>query len=95
MYPLIGSAQGSELTAVAAEVAAAVSPGRCFDPPTGRIRSAGSPADLYPAMPHSRDPAVNDYFEATLLPGDRILCILTIPTAATAEVILDAFGVMR
>jgi len=95
LYPAIGSAPRSEITATAAEVAATVSPGRRFDRPTGRIRSAGSPADLYPAMPLSRDPAVNDFFAAALQPGDRILCVLSIPTVAGAGAILQALGVTR
>jgi hypothetical protein len=95
MYPVIGSEHGDQLAAVPAEVAAAVAPGRCFEQATGRIRSTGSPVGLYPVMPLSKDATVNDYFARTLQPGDRILCILSIPSVMGARIILNAFGVTQ
>lgn len=92
IYPPISAAQDEALLATADEVARTVAPGRMFDRPTGVIRSAGSPADLYPEMPRSRDGTVNDYFATVLQPGDRILCLLSVPDQQGAQAILHAFG---
>lgn len=76
-----------------AEIARVVAPGRPFQPATGVIASAGSPADLYAEMPLSRDEAVNAYFARSLRPGDRILCVLGVqPEGGGAAMIQRAFG---
>jgi hypothetical protein len=97
MYPAIGASAtasaGAGLTEVAALIATAVAPGHDFEPSTGVLRSAGWPADLYPRLPLSRDLAVNSYFAEHTRPGDRVLCVLDIPTTAGADMILHAFGV--
>lgn len=93
MYPDIAApAPDPERGRVAACVAWAVAPGHPFSERTGVIRDIGAPADLYPAMPMSRDRAVNDYFLRTTGPADRVLCMLAIPTRAAAEAVLRAFG---
>lgn len=84
--------QDASTMATAAEVASAISPGHSFIPETGIIRGAGEPADLYPALPVSRNQRVNDYFAATAVPGDRMLCMLSVPTPEAAGMILGAFG---
>jgi hypothetical protein len=109
MYPAIGASPGTSanasasanasgsagagLTEVAALIATAVAPGHDFEPSTGVLRSAGWPPDLYPRLPLSRDLAVNSYFAEHTRPGDRVLCVLDIPTTAGADMILHAFGV--
>ncbi|GAA4601673.1 hypothetical protein GCM10023195_04540 [Actinoallomurus liliacearum] len=76
----------------AERVAATVAPGHSFSSSTGVIRGAGEPADLYPWLPESREEKVNDYFAATTLPGDRMLCMLGVPTPEAAATILQIFG---
>jgi hypothetical protein len=95
-YPVIDGHAGEEPAPEAlpvAEVARAIAPGKPFDPATGVITAPGSPADLYPRMPGSRDAAVNDYFASRLRPQDRILCVLSVaPDGDGAPAILRAFG---
>ncbi|MGH3778223.1 MAG: hypothetical protein ACRDRR_21210 [Pseudonocardiaceae bacterium] len=93
MYPdITAPAADPELGRRAGWVASAVAPGHAFSWRTGVIRGIGVPADLYPAMPMSSDPAVNDYFLRTTGPADRVLCMLTIPTRAAAGAVLRALG---
>jgi len=75
-------------TQVAAQVAAAVP----FDPVTGVLHGAGRPVDLYPDLPVSSHPEVNDYFAAVTRPGDRVLAMLEVPFDEQAAAILRAFG---
>lgn len=77
----------------AAAIAKIISPDHAFDPETGVIHGAGDPPDLYPSLPASRNPKVNEYFAAHARPGDRILCMLNVPTADAAGMILGVFGV--
>jgi hypothetical protein len=77
---------------LAKQVAQVVAGSHVFEPETGVIRNAGVPRDLYPALPVSSNEAVNDYFAATTRPGDRILCVLRVPTTEAANTILSAFG---
>lgn len=92
-YPPIDGSRAEGLTLPVAEVARAVAPGRPFDQGTGVITAPGSPGDLYPSMPASRDSAVNDYFARLLRPQDRILCVLSVaPDGDGAPTIMRAFG---
>jgi hypothetical protein len=92
-YPDVRLARQDEPTMEMAEqVAAAISPDHVFIPETGIIRGAGEPRDLYPALPESKNQRVNDYFAATTVPGDRMLCMLSVPTPEAAGMILGAFG---
>jgi hypothetical protein len=95
-YPAVdnpGRVPGQPPASLVSEVARALAPGKPFDPATGVIPAAGSPADLYPRMPASRDEAVNAYFARHLRPGDRILCVLDIPPEdGIADMVLRAFG---
>ncbi|MCO6005446.1 hypothetical protein NE236_10675 [Actinoallomurus purpureus] len=92
-YPdIYAERQDPRIVRTAERVAAIAAPGHTFVPSTGIIRGAGEPADLYPWLPESRDEKVNDYFAATTLPGDRMLCMLSIPTPEAAETILRMFG---
>ncbi len=93
MYPALASAQNRATAGLAAKIAAAISPEHAFDPSTGVIRGAGEPADLYPSLPISRDTDVNAYFARRTRPGDRVLCLLQIPTRRGAAAILAAFNV--
>jgi hypothetical protein len=92
-YPDVDAVRQDPTIARRAErVAAIAAPGHAFVPQTGIIRGAGEPADLYPWLPESRDEKVNDYFAATTLPGDRMLCMLGISTPEAAATILQMFG---
>ncbi|HEU5158455.1 MAG TPA: hypothetical protein VFU43_15780 [Streptosporangiaceae bacterium] len=82
-----------DAAARAVEVAEIVAPDHPFDPATGVISGIGEPPDLYPALPQSRNAQVNEYFSAYARPGDRILCMLSVPTPDAAGTILDVFGV--
>ncbi len=84
--------QDPEITRRAVQVAEVVAAGHAFVPWTGIIRGAGEPADLYPWLPESREEKVNDYFAATTLPGDRMLCMLSVSTPAAAATIMEIFG---
>jgi hypothetical protein len=77
----------------AVEIAEIVAPDHPFDPATGVIRGIGEPPDLYPALPESRNANVNEYFATVTRPGDRMLCMLSVPTPDAAGMILDVFGV--
>jgi len=74
-------------------IAKIIAPDHAFDPETGVIRDVGDPPDLYPSLPESRNPKVNEYFALHARPGDRILCMLSVPTADAGGMILDVFGV--
>src|SRR5439155_1929459 len=64
-YPALdGNGNGSggsdtELARLARGIARTIAPGHHFDVATGVIADAGVPADLYPALPMSNNPAVN------------------------------------
>ncbi len=77
---------------LAREVAETVAAGHPFDARTGVIHGAGVPADLYPELPRSSHEDVNSYFAAVARPGDRVLALLTVPTAEAGRTILGAFG---
>ncbi|MEV0222901.1 hypothetical protein [Streptomyces sp. NPDC050704] len=92
MYPdLTGESRCQ--TALAAEVAEVLAPGAGFDPARGLIPGIGRPVDLYRERPTSHSPEANAYFTAHADPGDRVLCILRVPTQAGADSILTALGV--
>jgi hypothetical protein len=76
---------------LAEEIAAAIAPGHRFDPRTGVISGVGVPADLYPRLPQSSDPAVNEHFRRTTGPDDRVLCLLTVPTPQAVGDVLRRF----
>ena len=77
----------------AVEIAKIIAPDHPFDPATGVIRGIGEPPDLYPELPESRNAEVNEYFATCARPGDRMLCMLSVPTPDAAGMILDVFGV--
>ena len=77
----------------ATEIAKIIAPDHFFDPVSGVIRGIGEPADLYPALPESRNADVNAYFASCARPGDRMLCMLSVPTPEAAGMILEVFGV--
>lgn len=94
MYPdLLAKMQEPAMARLAAQVARIVSPGLFFSPETAVIRSAGVPPDLYPALPLSSDVMVNEYFATVTQTGDRVLCLLLAPTAASRRAILGSFGI--
>jgi hypothetical protein len=76
---------------LADEIAATIAPGHRFDRGAGVISGAGVPADLYPELPRSADPAVNEYFARSTRPGDRVLCLLTVPTRQAVGELLRRF----
>jgi hypothetical protein len=80
------------LRSLAVEVAGAVAPGEPFDAEAGVLRGIGVPRDLYPRIPACTEPAVGDYFARTVRPGDRVLCVLHVPTTAARRAILGALG---
>jgi len=95
IYPKPAGSPGQQDPAaqrLAEQVAQVIAGGYVFDPGTGVIKEAGVPPDLYPALPESSNKAVNDYFAATTRPGDRVLCMLRVPTTEAANTILSAFG---
>lgn len=80
---------------LAAQVAEEIAPGHPFCAPTAVIRDAGVPPDLYPRLPESAASEVNEYFNGTIRPQDRVLCMLTVPTPRAGSLILGAFGVSQ
>jgi hypothetical protein len=96
IYPDLGAAdQDPAGRALAVMVARDVAAGFPFDPRTGVIRGIGWPADLYPALPQSSHEDVNGYFARVTRPGDRVLAMLSVPTAREAAAILGALGVRQ
>lgn len=95
MYP--GTAgrpvQNEAVAALALEVAQAVAPGEPFDPAWGVLRGIGRPVDLYLERPASYVPDANDYFATHAAPGDRVLCMLHVPSRSGAHSILEALGI--
>jgi hypothetical protein len=64
-----------------------------FDWTSGVIRGAGVPPDFYPELPDHRRTEVCDYFRRHLLPGDRLLCVLTFPRQpGLRQRVLGMFG---
>jgi len=92
MYPdLTGEDTGR--AELAAEVAQALAPGAPFDAALGVVPGLGRPRDLYRERPLSHVPAANRYFDEHTRPGDRVLCLLDVPTREGAHAILTALGV--
>ncbi|MEU4179577.1 hypothetical protein [Streptomyces sp. NPDC026589] len=92
LYPDLSGRDVSR-SALAAEVAAALAPRAVFDPARGVIAGIGRPLDLYRERPLSHVPEANRYFADHTEPGDRVLCMLHVPTRAAAGSILTALGV--
>ncbi|MFE9255360.1 hypothetical protein [Streptomyces sp. NPDC006879] len=92
LYPDLAGKDQSR-TALAREVAHALAPGAPFDSELGLLGGIGRPVDLYRERPRSYLPETNAYFEAHAAPGDRVLCLLHVPTRAGADAILAALGV--
>ncbi|MEU5302603.1 hypothetical protein ACH4YO_27425 [Streptomyces noursei] len=92
MYPDLAGKDDSQ-AALAAEVAEALAPGAAFDPARGVVPGIGRPLDLYRERPLSHVPDANRYFAEHTEPGDRVLCLLHVPTQAGAHAILTALGV--
>lgn len=93
MYPPIGSTPTADDEDLATAVSAALAPGTPFDPRTGVLSGIGRPIDLYRQRPMSSDQPTNEYFARHTVPGDRILCVLAVPTEAGRDAILGALGV--
>ncbi|MCC9308319.1 hypothetical protein LN042_14680 [Kitasatospora sp. RB6PN24] len=93
MYPDLSGRLDPGAAALAAVVAGALAPGAPFDPARGVIAGIGLPVDLYHERPTSYVPEANAYFAANAEPGDRVLCMLRVPTRAGAHAILAALGV--
>lgn len=91
MYPDLAGKDDSG-AALAAEVAEALAPGAAFDPARGVVPGIGRPVDLYRERPLSHAPDANRYFAEHTRPGDRVLCLLHVPTQAGADAILTALG---
>lgn len=92
MYPDLAGKDDSQ-EALAAETAEALAPQAAFDPARGVIPGIGRPLDLYRERPLSHVPEANRYFAEHAEPGDRVLCLLHVPTQAGAHSILTALGV--
>ncbi|WRZ90439.1 hypothetical protein OHB54_15990 [Streptomyces sp. NBC_01007] len=92
MYPDLAGKDDSQ-EALAAEVAGALAPRAAFDPARGVVPGIGRPLDLYRERPLSHVPEANRYFAEHTEPGDRVLCLLHVPTQAGAHAILTALGV--
>lgn len=84
-----------EAIRLADHVARTIAPGHPFDPVTGVISGAGVPADLYPDLPMSNDETVNNFFVRTTRPGDRVLCMLMVPTSQGASAVMRYFASPR
>jgi hypothetical protein len=95
-HPEPGGAHSGDagMRRLAEEVAATISPGHPFDPATSVIRGVGVPADLYPAIPACSVEPVSAYFRRSVRPGDRVLCVLHVPTEAGVQAILSALGLL-
>lgn len=91
MYPDLAGKDDSQ-AALAAEVSEALVPGAAFDPACGVVPGIGLPVDLYRERPLSHVPEANRYFAEHTEPGDRVLCLLHVPTQAGAHSILTALG---
>ncbi|WP_093798654.1 hypothetical protein [Streptomyces sp. Wb2n-11] len=91
MYPDLAGKDDSQ-AALAAEVSEALAPGAAFDPVRGVVPGIGRPVDLYRERPLSHVPEANRYFAEHAEPGDRVLCLLHVPTQAGAHSILTALG---
>ncbi|MEU9254923.1 hypothetical protein AB0D66_24115 [Streptomyces sp. NPDC048270] len=92
LYPDLAGKDDSQ-QALAAEVAGALAPGAAFDAALGVFPGIGRPRDLYRERPTSYVPEANAYFERHAAPGDRVLCMLHVPTRDGAHSILAALGV--
>lgn len=94
VYPRVdGGAQDPAMAQLAMAVAARLGGGCPFDPHTGVLRGAGVPLDFYAALPEGGREVIRNYFHAHLAFGDRLLCVLHAPDAATRQRICRAFGV--
>jgi len=85
-YPSLDGTAPPAVARLAVRIANAISAGHPFDPATGVISDVGVPPDLYPALPRSTDWVVNRHFARTTRPGDRVLCMLTVPATAVPMV---------
>jgi len=91
MYPDLAGEDHSQAT-LAAEVAGALAPGVAFDAASGVFPGIGRPLDLYRDRPLCQLPQANRYFVEHTESGDRVLCLLHVPTQAGAHAILTALG---
>lgn len=91
-YPSVAGTGDPRVAGLAGRIADAIAPGHPFDPATGVIRGIGVPRDLYAALPNSSDPLVNRYFAERTRPGDRVLCMLLVPTRQAAQTVLRVFS---
>lgn len=91
-YPTItGAPADPGSTELACRIAEEISPRHPFDPVTGVISGIGVPRDLYPALPRSSDAGVNAFFARATKPGDRVLCLLNVPTRRAVQTVMRLF----
>ncbi len=94
VYPDVrADEQDQSLAKLATHIAARLNPDCAFEPGTGVLRRAGVPLDLYPALPEGGRAELRKYFERHLLPGDRMLCVLTASKQSARRRIAHAFGI--
>jgi hypothetical protein len=95
-YPAIhGTEPDVDLARLARAIARTIARGYPFNATTGVISGVGVPADLYPALPMSNNPDVNRYFAETTRPGDRVLCMLVVPTPQAVSAVMRHFTAQR
>lgn len=95
LYPSVtGEGSSAEIVDTAKRVAGVLSPGLEFHPDTGVITGGAGdvPADFWPTFPKCRDPRVNAYFQEHMTPHDRLLCVLSSPTEAARQRIMEIIG---
>jgi hypothetical protein len=94
-YPDLEGTPDADTAWLAGQIARTIASEYPFDPVTGVVSGAGVPADLYPSIPKSTDTAVNRFFAETTRPGDRVLCMLMVPTPQAARAIMVYFASPR
>lgn len=92
MYPVLEGRQPTHLQTLARAIASRIAAGRVFHADSGVVEQCGVPIDFYREMPESQKAVVNDYFRRHLRPGDRMLCILEVPTETGVARMLHALG---
>jgi hypothetical protein len=96
LYPRLDGAQDESTKQLVYSIQARIAAGLEFDWDTGVVRGAGVPPDFYPKIPDHKRRDICDYFSLNLRPGDRILCVLTLPPgSALRNRVLRMFGAAR
>ena len=79
MYPVLENVDtSSELSEIAKIIAGQLSGSLIYDADISVIRNAsgGVPDDFYVPRPLSKDPMVNAFFNSSMAPADRMLCVI-------------------